>query len=124
MEQIDFQKSLIAALDRWRGEFGARMAVGEVLTFMIVATHPDITQDELTSRFGIRRRDAARYLRTLSAPEHWWQRRHGLIRTYAAPASPRELRCTLTLKGALVARTLFLASRRETLCQHPPGGQQ
>jgi hypothetical protein len=105
LDQIEFQKGLAAALARFGGEFGMGTTVGELLTFAVIATQPNITLDELVAKTGLGRRRAAGYIRSLSEPQQRWHRRRGLIRPMA-----RDGGCgyTVTLKGGLVARALFL----------------
>jgi hypothetical protein len=117
MDQITFQKAWIGSLRRLWGEFRDDLTLGEFLTLLAVATHGNSTVEELSAHTGIGVGPVSRYLRTLGPPARWWQRRHGLIQPQTPDQQPPQLRYSVTLKGALVARTLYLLAR---LDDQPP----
>lgn len=121
MDQITFQKAWIGSLRRLWGEFRDDLKLGELLALMAVATHANCTEEELAAHTGMEIRRLRRYLRTLGPPERWWQRRHGLIQFHTSDQQSPRLRYGMSLKGALVVRTLYLLAR---LDDQPPAANE
>ena len=117
MDQITFQKAWIDSLRRLWGEFRDDLKLGELLTLLAVATHANCTVDELVTHTGINVGLLNKYLRTLAHPGRWWQRRHGLIQFQRSGQPSPQIRYSMTLKGALVVRTLYMVAR---LDDQPP----
>ncbi|HTT07625.1 MAG TPA: hypothetical protein VMH34_02390 [Gammaproteobacteria bacterium] len=118
MDQLTFQKSWIDSLRRLWGEFRDDLKMGELLTLLAVATRGNSTAEELAAYTGIDVHLLKDYLCTLGPPTgRWWQRRHGLIQTENSGQQPQQIHYGMTLKGALVIRTLFLIAR---LDDQPP----
>jgi len=117
MDQVTFQKAWIDSLRRLWGEFRDDLKLGELLALLAVATHANCTAEELAAHTGIDVHRLGRYLCALGPPGRWWQRRHGLIYPQSSDQQSPQIRYNMTLKGALVVRTLYLLAR---LDDQPP----
>ncbi|GEM_PF-3478562 len=117
MDQLTFQKSWIDSLRRLWGEFRDDLKLGELLALLAVATHADATVEQLAAYTGIDVRLLNDYLRALGPPGRWWQRRHGLIQPRISDDQPPQTRYGVTMKGALVVRSIYMLAR---LDDQPP----
>ena len=129
MEQDEWLTRMVPMLERLHAEFGNRLKPDELLVFMAIAASPNISVPELEARLPLNARQLDRTLERLTAAQHFWQRRKGLIFGYwDTHQQPAVTRCGLTLKGALVARGLYLFFRgalphgTEPAVPSPPDG--
>lgn len=108
MEQGGFQLGLFGIVESLYSEFGHRLSLEELLVFAAVALETGIDAPGIARRTRLSPNRVARALEHLVATRGFSKRRLGLMNWYIGEDRP-GIRCySLSTRGALLARTLFL----------------
>ena len=108
MEQSEFQLGLYGVVESLYGEFGHRLSLEELLVFAAIALETGIDAPGIARQTRLSPNRVARALDHLIAVRGLAKRRLGLVNWYTEEDRPGHRRYSLSTRGALLARTLYL----------------
>ena len=108
MEQSEFQIGLYGVVDSLYNEFGHRLSLEELLVFATIALETGIDAPGIARQTKLSPNRVARALDHLVAVRGLAKRRLGLVNWYTNDDRPGHRHYSLSTRGALLARTIYL----------------
>lgn len=115
MEQNEFQLGLFGIVDSLYNEFGHRLSLEELLVFAAITLETGIDAPTIAHRTQLSPNRVARALDHLVAIRGLAKRRLGLVNWYTTEERPNHRRYSLSTRGALLSRSLFLKFRHDAI---------